>query len=449
MGPFESPLPNSIISPLGLVPKKDRGQYRLIHDLSFPRNNSVNSHIDPVFTAVSYELLDHCIDIIVKLGKGCWIAKADLKDAFRILPIHPSDYRLLGFTWQGKYYYDRSLPMGCSISCRLFEDLSSAVQWILMNKFRVIHMSHILDDFIFFAPTAKECDISLSKFFLLAESVNLPIKEEKTVHTTTSPILHGITVDTINMELRLPEDKVQDCIVKLQAVRFRKKVTVRTIQSLLGSLNFACRAIVPGRTFLRRIIDLTQGHTNPIHFININSEARKDFELWLSFLSTFNGRRMCPSNIWTTSNALTLTSYASALGCGAILGKDWFQLRFPDSWSHFHISVKELLPIVMAIHVWGERWQSKRIIFQCDNSAVVEVINKLTSKDKHLMALSRRLVMATLTFNIDFKAQHICGKSNVVCDAISRFRLQQARQVAPWLAEEPHPVPNEWHTWCL
>ena len=68
---------------------------------------------------------------------------------------------------------------------------------------------------------------------------------------------------------------------------------LRYIQSLLGSLNFACRAVIPGRIFLRRMVDLTCGHTNPNHFISINSEARKDFKLWLSFLSTFNGHAMC------------------------------------------------------------------------------------------------------------------------------------------------------------
>ena len=37
-GPFARPTPpNLIISPLGVVPKKTPGEYRLIHDLSFPK----------------------------------------------------------------------------------------------------------------------------------------------------------------------------------------------------------------------------------------------------------------------------------------------------------------------------------------------------------------------------------------------------------------------------
>ena len=99
--PFLSPpFHNIILSPLAIVPKRDPGEFRLLHDLSFPKHNSVNSHIPPVFTTVQFELLDTCIDRILEIGVGCQVAKADLKDAFRIIPVCPLDYHLLGFTFQ-------------------------------------------------------------------------------------------------------------------------------------------------------------------------------------------------------------------------------------------------------------------------------------------------------------------------------------------------------------
>ena len=43
-GPFISPpLDNLIISPIGLVPKSTPGEFRLIFDLSYPSDNSVNT----------------------------------------------------------------------------------------------------------------------------------------------------------------------------------------------------------------------------------------------------------------------------------------------------------------------------------------------------------------------------------------------------------------------
>lgn len=65
--------------------------------------------------------------------------------------------------------------------------------------------------------------------------------------------------------------------------------------------------------------------------------------------------------------------------------------------------------------------------------AVVEIINKQSSKDKIIMRLVRRLVIAALTHNILFKAKHIAGKSNCIADHLSRFKFQEARAIAPWL----------------
>lgn len=42
------------------------------------------------------------------------------------------------------------------------------------------------------------------------------------------------------------------------------------------------------------------------------------------------------------------------------------------------------------------------------------------------MRLIRRLVLATLSYNIHFRAKHIPGKHNVTADRISRFQFQAA-----------------------
>ena len=113
-GPYNlPPFPDMTFSPLGLVPKREPGQFRTIFDLSFPCNNSVNSHIEKEHSHVVYETLDNCITIIQSIGEGCLVAKADIKDAFRIIPINPDFHRLLGFTWDGQIYFDNCFLWGC------------------------------------------------------------------------------------------------------------------------------------------------------------------------------------------------------------------------------------------------------------------------------------------------------------------------------------------------
>ena len=116
-GPFDT-LPFLIfrVSPLGIVPKKTPGEFRLIHHLSYPMGESVNAGISSEHSSVQYANTDHAIKRIKLSGVGSYLAKTDIKSAFRIFPINPQDYHLLGIKWNGQYYYDKCMPMGCSSS---------------------------------------------------------------------------------------------------------------------------------------------------------------------------------------------------------------------------------------------------------------------------------------------------------------------------------------------
>lgn len=56
------------------------------------------------------------------------MAKTDVKSAFRIIPIHPAHYPLLGIRWNNTYNFDRALAMGLSSSCAIFESFSTALE---------------------------------------------------------------------------------------------------------------------------------------------------------------------------------------------------------------------------------------------------------------------------------------------------------------------------------
>lgn len=77
------------------------------------------------------------------------MAKADIEDAFRLIPINAEDHHLLGLQWNGLFFFDNCLPMGCSSSRQLFEKFSSALQWSMLKNFGINDVSHLLDDFYF------------------------------------------------------------------------------------------------------------------------------------------------------------------------------------------------------------------------------------------------------------------------------------------------------------
>ena len=210
-----------MVSPLGLVPKKEAGAFRLIHDLSFPKGYSINFGFIRQCCSVAYEDFDYFVSMLALVGQGCYIAKADIESAFRIIPIHPLDYHLLGFMMDNQYFYDRCLPMGCSVSCRLFEKFSCAVQWILSELFHVGAMSHILDDFMCLSHSKETCQCYLDSFMSLARFVGIPVKHRRTVSPATCVTVHCIEVDTELMEARLRCDKLDDAPKPLSQWLFR------------------------------------------------------------------------------------------------------------------------------------------------------------------------------------------------------------------------------------
>ena len=162
------------------MPKSEEGKFRVIHDLSFPKNNSVNSRIPPENSQVTYDFIDTITMLVQQFGEGALMSKTDIQDAFRIIPIHFNDHKLLGFSWEGSYYYDKCLPMGASSSCQIFESLSTSIQWVMYKKFQASGMSHMLDDIFFIGPKdSPSCQIALENFLDICAEAGIPIKHEK------------------------------------------------------------------------------------------------------------------------------------------------------------------------------------------------------------------------------------------------------------------------------
>ena len=92
-------LPGIQVSPIGLVPKGHiTGRWQVIVHLSAPKNFSVNDGISEVLCSLLYASLDDAVDLIRRLGLGTQLVKMDLKEAYRIVPVHPDDQHLLGIS---------------------------------------------------------------------------------------------------------------------------------------------------------------------------------------------------------------------------------------------------------------------------------------------------------------------------------------------------------------
>ena len=121
-------------------------------------------------------------------------------------------------------------------------------------------------------------------------SVHAPVVASKTLGPSQVLEFMGMGLDSTRMEARLPGDKLQLTWYLLTSFTKRRSVRLVELQSLIGTLQFACKAVVLGRTFLQRMINLTRGLPSRFHHIRLNKEFFNDLTMWKALLSDWNGR---------------------------------------------------------------------------------------------------------------------------------------------------------------
>ena len=219
------------------------------------------------------------------------------------------------------------------------------------------------------------------------------------------------------------------------------------LQSLIGTLQFACRVVIPGRTFLQRIINLTRGVTSRFHHVRLNAEFFRDIEMWRYFVAHWNGRSFFLEDQVSASPDMQLFTDASGtIGFGGYLAGQWFQGSWPphlalSKATGISIEWQELFPIVVACVIWKSRFTGKRLQFWCDNESVVHIVNSGHSKSPRIMSLMRYLTLTAMQSNFLVRCKHISGKSNGIADAISRFQGDRFRQLAPEASKTPCTIP--------
>ena len=62
------------------------------------------------------------------------LAKLDLCEAYRIVPVHPEDRPHLGMQWKGKFYLDSALPFGLHSAPKIFSVVADSLLWTLQSK---------------------------------------------------------------------------------------------------------------------------------------------------------------------------------------------------------------------------------------------------------------------------------------------------------------------------
>ncbi len=435
VGPWTSPpCIGFVSSPLGaFVRHGGSGKVRVIHDLSFPPGRSVNDSINPDEFRLQYKSIDDAVCICMTYKEPCYLAKSDLRAAFKHVLVNPRFWHKLGFQWRDRFYASACLPFGLRASPFRFDEFARGLEYMAIKRGTSVGTLHYLDDTLTTGATPIECAHSIDVFNETARLAGFNLQTDKCTKPSQTIEFLGIQLDTVNGTLSIPEHKLVDTIELLESWLNRKRCTKRELLSIIGKLSFAARVIRAGRTFLRRLITLST-KVKYLHYkINLNKEAQKDLKWWYDCIRSHNGVSMFPQH-WVTEECQLAFTDASDVGMGIVYNNMWTLVAFvgDKAWlRNMPIHFREMLAVCVALMTFGEQLRNQKVILKVDNMAIVYAINKGSIKCIETMELVRTLYHIMCKYDIECKSEYIATSDNVLADALSRLDFATFRQAHP------------------
>ena len=223
---------------------------------------------------------------------GDFMIKLDLKDAYFSIPIHTTQQRFLSFMWEGQSYQFTCLPFGLSSAPRTFTMVMKPLVAYLRSL--GIRLVIYLDDMLILAQTKEELLKWRSIVLDLLENLGFLINYKKSeFEPTQSLIFLGFLINSVQMEISLPREKVSQAIQEAQNLLRSGPASARQLAHLIGVFTSTLPTILPAPLNYRGLQNLKhqilkRGGYDAI--LQLSDEAREDLVWWTENLPLVNGQ---------------------------------------------------------------------------------------------------------------------------------------------------------------
>ena len=229
------------------------------------------------------------------------------------------------------FFAEKNLSFGSSVSCARFQIFSDSLRHIMEHLTGRHHLiTNYLDDFLFIGETEEICNRMVRLFLTLCEFLGCQVAPEKTEWATPRLVFLGVMLNGNTLTMSIPVEKSNKAMELINWALQKKKVTIKFVQRLTGTLNFLNKAVVPGRAFTRgmygklKIVDSKGKHLKQYHHISLGKQFLSDCLVWKQFLCNKNiARQLCRPfiDVELYRDAQTLDFYTDAslnpkFGCG-------------------------------------------------------------------------------------------------------------------------------------
>ena len=223
--------------------------------------------------------------MVKAVGLGALMYKRDLCRAYRQIWTDPFDVPYQRFFWQGAFYFNTVLVIGCTSSAYICQQVTFALAHI-HNSWGAL-CTNYLDDFIGVAPPEK-AEKDFHKLGWLLQDIGVWESEHKACSPSSLMVVLSIMFNTIDMTISISPEQVDEIQAELDSWHNRAKMSCKQLESLIGKLQFTSQVIRVGCVSLAHLLDQLRGSPK-WGYIAVPVAIMQDIKWWQYVMPILNG----------------------------------------------------------------------------------------------------------------------------------------------------------------
>ena len=458
-GPFESPpLARFRVNPLIAV--EQHGKIRPVLNVSDPAGRSFNDNVDR--NGVEKVYMSSAKDFgysLCKAGVSANFSKFDLSDAYKNIPCKSSDFRIQGFFWLGRYFFETQQIFGAISSVGNYDTFGHTVEDVALAISETpAELTHRrLDDIPTVSPVSKSWCEDFSKVYSeICDSINVKLapdcpNKDKAFRNEKEGKVLGIIFRSSDLSWTYPAEKRLKCLNAIAKLLAGENVDLLFMQKLLGRLSDICQMCPFMRCFKRQIIDFMMYlQSNTDILAPAPESTRSDLLVWAGMLSLSEWLPVPREPCGPPLRYKLFTADAAGVADGKVndgagvggVGLDedgviisCFQVLWDDDMINFKkdskgarfgskTSTLEMVGIVLPFLLCPNFLHNQHVVFSTDNiGCYFGWLNMSVSGDITASILVKAVLLMSSFLGTTVHVLHVPRKSsweNIVADKLSR-----------------------------
>ena len=426
IGPFESPPFEWIRQGPILTREKSDGRRRIVIDLSFPSDTSINAYIKKnTIMGVKREFglpnVDQVVECISQTKGQAYLFSCDISNCYKNLSVDPQFWPLLVIFWKEKYYVEVKLPFGARNAACFVQMVAEAILDILRREGICGFM--YLDDVITISAGLDQAKGHAHRVQQLLNELGLPLASHKNQGPATDLVWLGVKICAKTQTLSVPKQKLDKIIKLASSMANKKRLSKKNLQSIMGKINHIAKCILPARIFTSRILEVIR--TMASTTVEVTQDLKEDL-LWFSnFASEWNG---C-SKMNLKTHTMTINTYVCLPYLSASNGTYFYILDLSENYKSDKNEewVYMVMNCCIAIEILcTEENNDSQIHVFTQDCKVVSAFTKGNTRNRQVDQGVRTLWFHQAFYNRDHRIMH--QNNDTICQAQQIINLVASAQ---------------------